>query len=127
MIADKTLNVLHFEDEKTNQMIVRHKLKNKFGATTQTESTLQNLDIYFKTHYIDQFDLVICDWNFPIFNIELKLPTLAKSGKPILFYSCIDECEWLERVKKVLGKIPDNFTFNRKACDDIISTIRNIL
>lgn len=127
MIVDKTLNVLHFEDEKTNQLIVKEKLKNRFGASTQTESSLLNLNIYFKTHFIDQFDLVICDWNFPSYNIELDLPTLEKSHKPILFYSCLDRQDWLHRVKKILGKIPDNFSFARKASDDIIGAIRDII
>lgn len=127
MILDKTLNVLHFEDDLANQEIVKQNLTNKFGAKTHTESSLQNLDIYFKTHYIENFDLIICDWNFPVFDIELKLATLENSAKPILFYSCLDRCEWLKKVKRVLGKIPDNFSFARKASDDIIGAIREII
>lgn len=127
MILEKTLNVLHFEDDSANQLIVREKLRMDFGATTQTESSLINLDIYFKTHFIDTFDLIVCDWNFRVFNIERKLSTLENSGKPILFYSCLDKCDWLQKVKRVLGKIPDNFSFARKAQDDFCGAIREII
>lgn len=127
MIIDKTLEVLHFEDDSTTRYIVKESLKRKFGATVKQENSLINLDIYLRTRMLDRFDLLIFDWCMPVYPIDGFLPLMAKCDKPILFYTCLDYDDWAQRVTKILGRIPDNFKFNRKAYDDIIKSIWSIL
>lgn len=128
MIMAKTLTVLHFEDDKITRFFISEKLKMDFGAAKVTsESSLINIEIYLKTHMIDNFDLLLFDWHMPVYDIEGFLPLIAKCHKPILFYTCLDYDEWAERVTKILGRIPKNFKFARKAQDDITETIRAIL
>ena len=131
MIINRTINILHFEDEKSIQETIKKRMKMEFHARVETESTLHNLDIYFKTHLIDQFNIVICDFCFPGESAETKLEILAKSKKTIIFNSCIDEDDFFSTVWDKLGYIPTNFVFVRKAdklgLDPLISAIRNQL
>tara|TARA_R110002020_G_scaffold2048_3_gene9414 strand:- start:3126 stop:3524 length:399 start_codon:yes stop_codon:yes gene_type:complete len=131
MIIDRTINILHFEDDKVSQKLIKKRMKMEFHARVKTESTLHNLDIYFKTHLIDQFHVVICDFCFPGESADSKLEILAKSKKTIIFNTCLDEDDFHMAVWDKLGDIPSNFVFVRKAdklgLGPLISAIRNQL
>lgn len=109
------MNILLFEDNKTTQQIVTKYTEAKLGAKTLVESTLFNADLYLKTHYIDKFDIVVCDYCFPLLDATEKLEELRDCGKPVLFYTALSEDDFLEKVVNKLGALPVNFQHIRKA------------
>lgn len=115
MILDKAASILYFEDDKISQNMMTSRLKLKFGAKITIESTLKNLDIYIRTQYINEFDLIICDYCFTGEDISPKLQYLAAIDKRVVFNTCLDYDDWQRRVIEQLGEIPNNFVYTRKA------------
>jgi len=109
------MNILLFEDDKTQQQIVSQYTRSKLGAKTLIESSLFNADLYLKTHHIEKFDIIVCDYCFPLLDATEKLEELRDCGKPVLFYTCLDQDEFIERVTNKIGSIPENFEYIRKA------------
>lgn len=109
------MNILYFEDNKVQQEIVSKYTQATLGAKTCLENTLYNTDIFLKTHYIEKFDIVICDYCFPGIDATEKLEDLRDCGKPVLFYTCLDEKEFEDKVIGKLGEMPYNFQYVRKA------------
>jgi DNA-binding response OmpR family regulator len=109
------MNILFFEDNKITQNIVRKYTNTTLNAKTEVKASLINADFYLKTHYIKKFDLIICDYCFPLLDATEKLEELRDCGKPVLFYSALDYEDFEERVLGKLKSMPDNFQFVRKA------------
>lgn len=115
MIAEKTLSIIHFEDDRTTLNIVHDKLKKKYGASVKSESTLYNLKHYIESGLINTCDLIICDYCFRGEDIDPLLGDLANLNKTIVFNTCIEKDDFLSRVYAQLGFKPMNFVYTRKA------------
>ncbi len=131
MIKSRSVSILHFEDDKTTQLLIKKRLKLEYNAKIRTESTLLNLGVYCNTKLIESFDLIICDFMFPTVSAEERLEILSGCDKYIIFYTCLDRVEFQERVYNKLGYIPTNFIHCRKAhrsgMDQLINQIDSIL
>lgn len=130
MVIDKTLSIFHFEDDKPTQLLIKKTMLMEFNAIISAESTLMNLDMYFDTHFMDDIDIIICDVCFPTESAISKIKTLARSKKPIIFNTSLDEDVFYEMVWDKLKDIPKNFHFIRKATTtgtrDLILKVREL-
>ena len=115
MIEAAELSVLHFEDDRLTQSLLRKRLKKKYNARIRTESTLLNIEALCNTHLVQNFDFIICDFMFPTVSAQEKLDVLADCKKYIIFYTCLDKIDFQERCHKGLGFVPSNFIHCRKA------------
>lgn len=127
MIMELCPNILLFEDDKSTQQLIIGYISKTTGAKIRTESTLLNADIYLKSHLIENFDVIICDWMFPIMNAESKLREFRDCGKPVIFYTCLGETNFLEKVYKHLGEIPKSFYYHQKGTFSSIAPMVSIL
>lgn len=116
MIAMKNLTILHFEDDRTTQKIVKDRLTREgFPFDLISESTFFNAAAYLKSPLTSNIDLIISDCMMPSLSAFEVLEDLSNSGVMVIFYSCIDEIDFYERCMKILGMIPGNFRFVMKA------------
>jgi CheY-like chemotaxis protein len=131
MIKTRSVNILHFEDDKGTQYIVKKALKNNYNARIKTESTLLNCESLVSTYLVNSFDVIICDYMFPTVSAEERLEVFAKCKKYVIFHTCIDLVDFQERVNKRLGYVPSNFIHCRKAqgsgTDPLIKLIDDII
>lgn len=128
MIIEKTVSILHFEDDKVNQLMVRKLLKKRFNAYVRTEDTLNNVHLYVEyPHLLERYNAIICDYMFPKVDATAKLKILSECDKPIIFYTCLDREDWEFRVIRKLGTIPKNFTHLRKASKDGHTTLCELI
>jgi CheY-like chemotaxis protein len=122
----KTFTVLHFEDDKTSQKIIR-KMIDRIGGNTHTESTLLNSKIFLNPITLESIDCIICDYMFPTKDASYILKDLAKSNKPVLFYSSLDEEDFCRKCLKVLKSMPYNFKFVQKASQGMRDKINSFI
>ena len=116
MIAMKQLTILHFEDDRVTQKIVRDRLaREALPLKVITESTFFNSSAYLKSPLTNHIDLIISDYMMPNMSAEAVLDDLANCGTMVIFYSCLDEIDFYEKCMKILGRIPGNFRFVMKA------------
>jgi len=128
MIIEKTVSILHFEDDKVNQMMVKKLLQKRFEAYVRTESTLNNVDLYIENpHLLERYNAIICDYMFPKVDATVKLEAFSKCDKPVIFYTCLDKDDWEFRVIRKLGHIPKNFSHLRKAAKDGHTTLCELI
>jgi len=128
MIIEKTVSILHFEDDKLNQILVKKILEKRFGAYVRTEGSLNNVDWYIEhPHLLERYNAIICDYMFPNIDATIKLKEFARCDKPIIFYTCLDEDDWKFRVIRKLGHIPKNFSHLRKANRDGQTTLCELI
>ena len=129
MIAMKNLTILHFEDDRTTQKIVKDRLDREgLPLKVIAESTFFNASAYLKSPLTNHIDLIISDCMMPSLSAFEILEDLANCGTMVIFYSCIDEIDFYEKCQKILGRIPGNFRFVMKASignlDKLIELIR---
>lgn len=126
-MGTKTFNVLHFEDDRTAQKIIKRLVADEIGGKTLTESTLLNANIRLNPLLLEAVDCIICDFMFPNRDATSILKELAQSKKPVLFYTCLDEEDFCERCLTVLKSIPYNFQHVQKASIGMANKIRNFI
>ena len=128
MIATDTISVLHFEDDRINQQLIKDSLTKILGAEVTTESTLRNKDFHLDPKICQQsYDAIICDYMFPTICADSILKDLSKCGVMVIFYTCLDSGDFYERVLKVLGRMPNNFKFIKKASPNNIQNICTLI
>jgi len=128
MIIEKTVSILHFEDDRINQVMVREILKKRFQAYVRTEDTLNNVDLYIEyPHLLERYNAIICDYMFPKVDASVKFEAFANCGKPVIFYTCLDKDDWEFRVIRKLGHIPKSFSHLRKASKDGHTTLCELI
>ncbi len=128
MIAEKLIRILLFEDDRTQQTIIKDRLKKEdFPVRLRTERTYYNTEALIKSPFESLFDVIICDVMMPEISAYDKLKDLADTRKPIIFYTCVCEEEFCEQCKKILGTIPYNFKFIRKASEGNLSRLMNTI
>lgn len=113
-VDTSTINILHFEDLDTTRLIVEKRLSHDFDINYYGESTLRNLDMYLTYPMCENFDVIICDYCLPDIDASQKLYILSKCSKNVIFYTCLSEKDFCQRVDKVLGYMPFNFRFINK-------------
>ena len=112
----KNLTILHFEDDRTTQKIVKDRLDREgLPLKVISESTFFNASAYLKSPLTNHIDLIISDCMMPSLSAFEILEDLVNCGTMVIFYSCIDKIDFYERCQKILGKIPRNFRFVMKA------------
>lgn len=124
----KTFHALHFEDDKSAQKFIRKIIEDEIGGETLTETTLLNAKSQLNNKFmLEAIDCIIVDFMFPNRDATSILHELAKSKKPVLFYTCLDEDDFCEKCLKVLKSIPYNFQYVQKASIDMAGKIRNFI
>ena len=114
-LESKTISVLHFEDEAHDRLLVKKRLSHEYEIRFLGESTLRNLDMYLSPAWIDNFNVIICDYCLPDIDAGKKLLTLSRCPKMIIFYSCLTEEQFCKNVQDILGYMPFNFRFIQKS------------
>lgn len=119
--------ILHFEDEKVTQRLIQKVLGDQLGAEVITVHNYLTADFRLNSSLIDTYDAIICDYMTPVADAGSKLKMLLKFKRPIIFYTCLDHQDFSERCLKVIPKMPKNFHFVRKASNDQLKRIINII
>lgn len=131
MLESDTISILHFDDEKMARTMLKLKLSTEYDIRFFGESTLKNAEMYLGPAWIDNFNVIVCDYCMPDVNAGHKLKLFAECKKNIIFYSCLTEDQFCKNVYSILGYIPFNFRFVQKCdpkqFDKIISFIESDL
>jgi DNA-binding response OmpR family regulator len=128
MILDKAISILHFEDNKIHQKMLKDYLNREFNAKIRQESTLRNAETFLEPLCASVYDAIICDWMFPYRDAGKILVNLANCGKTVIFYTCLDREDFCLKCNDMLGYIPSNFKFIQKASSlNTLSTIGKLI
>jgi DNA-binding NarL/FixJ family response regulator len=127
MVVDKTISILHFEDNKVFQSLVKDYLKSELDVSVRQERTLRNAETLLDPLCASIYDVIICDWMFPYKDASSILNLLADCGKTVIFYSCIDHDDFYKKCYSQLGYMPRSFKYIQKASANNLKNIRQLI
>ncbi len=90
-------------------------------------SSLHRAKVYLDSVLIQNYDVVISDYMFPGLSAKELLPEFEKCGKTVIFHTCISEKDFCQDCLDVLGYMPLNFKFVRKATPDYLRIISDLI
>ena len=123
MIAERTLSIIHFEDDEISRALIRKLFSCRYNAKVISESTLINLEFYKNSGLLSNFDFIICDYCFKGEDITPKLEMLARLNKTVVFNTCLEYSNFYSKVYSKLGEIPNNFLYTRKGNIEDLETL----
>ena len=126
-IEDKTFNVLCVEDDRFTQKILKDYLTKKLPLNFEPQSTVLGAQRYIQAEPYDTVDLIICDWMLPIWDASYLIKDLYNIGKPVVFYTCLEEDEIKDHVNRILGFYPCNFNYIRKSSKENLLRLSKII
>lgn len=122
------INILYFEDNKSAQIPITKGIPKIIGESHITVlSSLARARIYLDSVLIQNYDIVITDYMFPGISAKDLLSEFEHCGKTVIFHTCITEQDFCEDCIEVLGYVPLNFKFVRKATPNYLNTISNLI
>jgi len=124
----KKINILYFEDRKDQQLPIMQGLPRIIGESHITVlSSLYRAKAYLDSALIQNYDIVITDYMFPGLSAKELLSEFEHCGKTVIFHTCITEQDFCEDCISVLGYVPLNFKFVRKATPDYLRIISDLI
>jgi DNA-binding response OmpR family regulator len=126
-IEDKIFNVLCVEDDITTQKILKDYLTKKLPLHFDSQSTVLGAQRFIQAEPYDSIDLIICDWMLPVWDASYLIKDLYNIGKPVVFYTCLEEDEIKNHVNRILGFYPYNFNYIRKASKDYLAKLTGFI
>ena len=126
-LLDKKINILHVEDNDSIRKMVKFFLKKSKKINIINQSTIMGAKRYLKIDGCDPIDIIICDWMIPVWDAEHIIRDLYILGKPVIFYTCLDEREIKSKVRKILGCFPRNFKHIQKGAENNLLSLSEII
>ena len=128
MPNSKKINILYFEDNKTCQIPITKGVPQIIGECHITVlSSLYRAKAYLDSALIQNYDIVITDYMFPGVSAKELLSEFEHCGKTVIFHTCISEKDFCKDCLDVLGYMPLNFKFVRKATEGYLKTITQLI
>jgi len=126
MILSKPLNILCYEDDEINQNLLK-KVAQALDAKISIRGNYMRAKTILSTHLVQDYDVIIADYMMPYQDAGSVLNELAETKKTVVFFTCLSQDEFIDNCKKIIGRVPDNFKFVRKATPGMLSKLKSFI
>lgn len=126
MILNKPLNILCYEDDEVNQKLLK-RVAQTLDAKISIRDNYMRAKTILSTHLIQDYDVIIADYMMPYQDAGSVLNELAETKKTVVFFTCLSQEDFIDNCKKIIGRVPDNFKFIRKATPGMLSKLKDFI
>tara|TARA_R110002020_G_scaffold204750_1_gene409075 strand:+ start:2155 stop:2547 length:393 start_codon:yes stop_codon:yes gene_type:complete len=126
MILNKPLNILCYEDDEVNQKLLK-RVAQTLDAKISIRDNYMRAKTILSTHLVQDYDVIIADYMMPYQDAGSVLNELAETKKTVVFFTCLSQEDFIDNCKKIIGRVPDNFKFVRKATPGMLSKLKDFI